>query len=143
MNREEARTRLAEMVSASTPPVLSSADLDAALDAARVVDSDDRAPVDEGYVETFDLNYAAGEAFDMKADRATATDVGGLESFTSEGSSFKRRAGTTGAGFRDLAARYRARSAAAGGSGALSVIEVSTFAGAAPRSAYSVVTNAD
>lgn len=143
MNREQARTRLAEMVSASTPPVLSEADLDAALDAARVVDSDGRAPVDEGYVETFDLNYAAGAALDMKADRYTLADTGGLESFTSEGSAFRRRTGTDASGFRSLADRYRARSTAAGGSGALSVIEVSTLAGAAPRSATSVVTNAD
>ena len=65
MTRDEARTRLGSMVSASTPPVLDQAALDAALDAARVVDSDGRAPVDDGYVETFDLNYAAAEAFDM------------------------------------------------------------------------------
>jgi hypothetical protein len=142
VNREEARTRLAEIVSASTPPVLSTADLDAALDASRVVDADGRAPVDEGYLETFDLDYAAAEAFDLKADRALATDTGGLESFTSEGSAFKRRPGTGADGFQLLAVRYRGRSLAAA-TGPLSVIEVSTLAGASPRSATSVVTNAD
>lgn len=141
MNREQARQRLDNMVSASTPPVLSVTDLDAALDAAQVVDGDGHAPIDDGYVETFNLAYAAAEAFDMKADRAIATDTGGLESFTSEGSAFKRRRGTGPDGFRALAARWRARAA---GDGGLSVIEVSaTPRRSWPRSLSGVVTNAD
>lgn len=133
MTRDEARTRLGSMVSASTPPVLDQAALDAALDAARVVDSDGRAPVDDGYVETFDLNYAAAEAFEAKAVQAAATDAGGLESFTSEGSAFKRRPGTGYDGFMALAASFRARSTA-GGTG-ISVIALEPHGGQMPRSA--------
>lgn len=143
MDREKARQRLADMVSASTPPALSDADLNAALDAARIVDPDGRAPISPGYVETFDLNYAAGVAFETKADRALATDTGDLESFTSEGSAFKRRAGTGYDGFMALAAKYKGRSTAAQTGGSISVIEVGSRHTGWPRSAVEVVTNAD
>lgn len=121
------------MVSASTPPVLDDDELDAFIDASRVVDPDGRAPVDDDYVETFDLNYAAAEAFEAKATAALAGDTGGLESFTSEGSAFKRRAGTGYDGFMALAASFRARSTAGGGS--ISVITLEPHGGRVPRSA--------
>lgn len=133
MNRTEALQWLTETVKATTPPVLDQAALDAALDASRVVDSDGRAPVDDGYVETFDLNYAAAEAFEAKAVAALAGDTGGLESFTSEGSAFKRRPGTGYDGFMALAASFRAKSTAGGGS--ISVISLEPYGGQVPRSA--------
>jgi hypothetical protein len=130
------------MVSAATPPVLDDADLDVALDAARIPDDDGRAPVDPEYTETFDLHYAAAEAFEMKATRATANDVGGLESFTSEGSAFKRRPGAGFDEFMRLAAFHRAKSTAAP-TGALSVIDMETPSRGRPRSAVVAVTNAE
>lgn len=134
MNRDNARTRLAGMVSASTLPVLDNTALDTALDAAKIVDPAGRAPIDDGYVETFDLNYAAAEAFEAKAIRAAATDTGGLESFTSEGSAFRRRQGTGYAGFMALADQFRAKSCAGSGS-TISVISMDPYGGPAPRSA--------
>ncbi len=143
MDRTQARTTLAGMVSASTPPVLSDADLNAALDAARVVDSEGRAPVDTGYVETFDLNYAAAEALDMRADQMVLTDTGGLTSFTADGASFTKRQGTTADGLRALAARYRSRSAA-GATGGIGLIELAPVGRTVPRSWHDgVTTNAD
>lgn len=133
MNRTEALQWLTDTVAATTPPVLTDQQLEAFLDAARVVDSDGRAPVDDGYVETFDLNYAAAEAFEAKAVQAAATDAGGLESFTSEGSAFKRRPGTGYDGFMALAASFRAKSTA-GGTG-ISVISLEPYGGQVPRSA--------
>lgn len=134
MDRDTARLRLADMVSASTPPVLDDNALDTALEAAKVVDPTGRAPIDDGYVETFDLNYAAAEAFEAKAIRAAATDTGGLESFTSEGSAFKRRAGTGYAGFMALADQFRARSCVGSG-GMITVISMDPYGGSVPRSA--------
>ncbi|HLR97099.1 MAG TPA: hypothetical protein VK053_21440, partial [Jiangellaceae bacterium] len=130
MNRTEALQWLAETVAATTPPVLTDQQLEAFLDAARIVDPDGRAPIDDGYVETFDLNYAAAEAFEAKAVAALAGDTGGLESFTSEGSAFKRRAGTGYDGFMALAASFRARSTAGGGS--ISVIALEPHGGQMP-----------
>ena len=132
MNRTEALQWLTETVAATTPPVLTDQQLEAFLDAARIVDSDGRAPVDDGYVETFDLNYAAAEAFEAKAVQAAATDAGGLESFTSEGSAFKRRPGTGYDGFMALAASFRAKSSA-GGTG-INVISLEPYGGHMPRS---------
>lgn len=133
MNRTEALQWLAETVKATTPPVLTNQQLEAFLDAARIVDPDGRAPIDDGYVETFDLNYAAAEAFEAKAVVALAGDTGGLESFTSEGSAFKRRPGTGYDGFMALAASFRAKSTAGGGS--ISVIALEPYGGQVPRSA--------
>jgi hypothetical protein len=133
MDRTEALTALTDMVQASTPPTLTDDQLNGFLDASRVVDTDGRAPVDAGYVETFDLDYAAALAFETKADHAALSDTGGLESFTSEGSAFKRRPGTGYEGFMALARKYRARSVAGGG--AISVINLEPEGGMVPRSA--------
>jgi len=133
MNRTEALQWLAETVAATTPPVLTDQQLEAFLDAARIVDPDGHAPIDDDYVETFDLNYAAAEAFEAKAVAALAGDTGGLESFTSEGSAFKRRPGTGYDGFMALAASFRAKSTA-GGTG-ISVITLEPYGGQMPRSA--------
>ena len=134
MDRTEALTWLTDTVQATTPPVLVFQQLDGFLDAARIVDPDGRAPIDADYVETFDLNYAVAEAFEAKAVAALAGDTGGLESFTSEGSAFKRRAGTGYDGFMALAASFRAKSTAGGG-GMISVIALEPQGGQVPRSA--------
>ncbi|MGC0144936.1 hypothetical protein [Pseudactinotalea sp. Z1732] len=142
MDRTEALTWLETTVKATTPPELTEPELDGFLDVSRIVDADGRAPVDEDYEETFDLNHAAALAFEAKAVASMASDTGGIESFTSEGSAFRRRAGTGYAGFMALADRYRAKSAQNGG---ITVIEMNPLSPLAnPRSAFDgVTTNAD
>lgn len=133
MDRTDAHRWLSETVKATTPPALTPEDLDGFLDAARVLDRYGNPPADEDYVETFDLNYAAADAFEAKAVASLAGDTGGVESFTSEGSAFKRRAGTSYDGFMALAERFRARSAV-GGSSIISVIELQREGRTVPRS---------
>lgn len=133
MNREQVREWLSRVTSASTPPTLTDDDVNDALDASRIIDLEGRAPVDDGYVETFDRHYAASLLFDLKADLAEAADTGGLESFSSEGTSFRRREGTGPAGFRALAASYRDRSSVATSSG-ISVINLEPRDAFRPRS---------
>jgi len=133
MDREQVREWLTRVTSASTPPTLTEEDIEDALDASRIVDLEGRAPVAPGYVETFDRNYAAALLFDLKADLAMAGDTGGLESFSSEGTSFKRREGTSAAGFRSLAVAYRGRSSVATSSG-ISVINLEPQDAFVPRS---------
>lgn len=128
MTRDEARTRLAEIVSATSTPVLSATDLDAALDAARVRDDSDLGPADQGYVETFDLDYAAAEAFETKAVRQAGQPM--VEEFSAEGARFKRKAPD----FWALANTYRSRSTA--GRSGIGVIELDPQGGFTPRSSY-------
>lgn len=142
MNRTEALAWLTDTVKATTPPVLTDTQLEAFLDASRIVDHDGHAPVHEDYVETFDVNHAAALAFESKATASLAGDTGGIESFTSEGSAFKRRPGSGYAQFMALADMYRAKSVHAGG---ITVITMNPDARLAnPRSAFDgVTTNAD
>lgn len=133
MDRTQALAVLADMVQAGTPPVLNDADLNRFLDASRVIDSEDRPPTDPEYVETFDLNYAAALAFEAKADLEAMSDTSNLESFTSEGTTFKRRANARYNSFMNLASKYRARSVV--GDGGISVINLEPEGGMIPRSA--------
>ena len=133
MDRNQVTEWLTRVTSASTPPSLDEQDVNDALDASRIVDLEGRAPVADGYVETFDRNYAAALLFDLKADLAEAQDAGGLESFSSEGTSWKRREGTSPAGFRALAVAYRGRSSVATSSG-ISVINLVPEDAFTPRS---------
>lgn len=107
MTREEARTKLTVMVAAGSPPVLSTDDLDYLLDESLVVDEDGLAPADTGYVETFDLAWAAAEAYELKAAR-----VAGAVDFTSEGATFKPS--VTAAQLMSMATRWRSRSSLGG-----------------------------
>lgn len=133
MDRESVRDWLTRVTSASTPPTLDEQDVEDALDASRIVDLEGRAPVHEDYVPTFDRHYAAALLFDLKADLATVQDQGGLESFSSEGTTFRRRPGTSAAGFRGLAVAYRGRSTVAESS-AISVINLVPEDAFTPRS---------
>ena len=104
MDRITAYTWLLDTVDPDTAPTVSSATLDAALDAARVVDAAGRAPIADGYVETIDAWYAAGILFEAKARKALLSNTGQVTSFTSEGSSFTLTPGLTAADFNQLAA---------------------------------------
>jgi len=142
MTRDEARTALSALVSATTPPVLSDTDLDAALTAARIPDSDGHAPVDDGYTETFDLNYAAAECMIMKATRAGVAGAGGLKQFTAEGATFVK--GDQVADFLRLADLFRSQSTVgAAATGGIAVIELDpqTPDALLPRSAWPVLTD--
>lgn len=109
MTRDEARTALAELASAATAPTLSDTELDAALTASRLVDSEGRPPSDPDFVEeTWDLMYAAAECYDLKAVKLLGT--GQITKFSSEGSSFEK----SGPDFGALADWYRDQSTVAG-----------------------------
>ena len=138
MTRAEATEWLTRIVSTGTPPVLTAEDISRAIDASRVVDSEGRAPVDDGYVETISADHAAALLFDLKATLATVSKVAGVASFTSEGSSVTRTAGVTAADFQALAAQYRAKLAPG-----VSVIDLGPALGPVPRSAYEGVTPDD
>ena len=138
MTRDEALAWLRATVSATTPPVLLDEELTAILNSARVVDPDGRAPVADGYVDTFDLNYAAADAFEMKADRMLMTATPQVSSFSSEGSSFTMSGGLTVGDLRAMAARYRSRSSVGG---TISVIEVDADYRSVPRSAVNLDTS--
>lgn len=118
MNREQARAEMKRLLG-DAASLLSVADEDAALDAARVPDSVGRAPGEVGYVETFDGWAAAAEAADLLAIRALGMS-GRLESFSSEGASFQWKA----ADFSAMAAAIRAKMS--GRSAGMSVISIDT-----------------
>ena len=111
MNREQARAEMKRLLG-DAASLLSVADEDAALDAARVQDS-------AGYVETFDGWAAAAEAADLLAIRALGQS-GRLEAFNAEGASFRWKA----ADFSAMAAAIRAKMS--GRSAGMSVISIDT-----------------
>lgn len=133
----EATRWLEETVSPGTTPTLPSGAIQAALDQSRVVDASGRAPVDDGYTDTWNVYYAAALLMDAKAAQAIVTKVSRVSSFTSEGSSVTRTEGSTAADFRDLAAQYREL---AFPSGPVQVIDLGSALGPVPRSAFEGVT---
>lgn len=89
MTRDEAREQLRTLAAAATSPTLSDAELDVALTAARLPDNEGRAPSDPAYVEeSFDLNYAAAECYELKAAKLSSTAF--LKKFTSENATFEK-----------------------------------------------------
>lgn len=132
MTRDEARTELASMVDATgTEPALTDADLDAALTAARIVDSEGRTPSDPDYVETFDLYYAAAECMLIRY-RKTAMKGRGITRFTSEGATFEK---DDSVDWLALARWWRTQSPLTPDSGGVGVIEVDEHSTFVPRSA--------
>lgn len=121
MDRTTAYIWLLDTVDPDTTPAVSQAVIDAALDAARVVDSSGRAPIADGYVETIDAWYAAGILFEAKARKALLANTGQVSSFTSEGSSFTLTPGLTAADLNQLAAEAFHKSTVGG---AVSVIHL-------------------
>lgn len=121
MDRITAYTWLLDTVDPDTAPTVSQTVIDAALDAARVVDSAGRAPIADGYVETIDVWYAAGILFEAKARKALLANTGQVSSFTSEGSSFTLTPGLTAADLNRLAADAFNKSTVGG---AVSVIHI-------------------
>lgn len=131
---------LEEAIQPGTAPALPPGAVDAALDMSRVVDAEGRAPVDDGYVDTFNVYYAAALLLEQKAGQAIVSKVARVQSFSSEGSSVTKSAGSTATDFRGLAAYYRGL---AFPSGDVHVIDLGPALGPVPRSAYEGVTPDD
>lgn len=100
--RVSARGRLTQMVAASVRPTLDQAALDLLLDGARIPDTTGLNPVDSGYTETFDLNWAAAEGWRWKAGQV-ASDY----SFTADDASYSR--GDVLANMERMVAMYAAK----------------------------------
>lgn len=131
---------LEQMIQPGTAPVLPPGAVEQALDASQVVDAEGRAPVDDGYVPTFNVYYAAALLLEQKAGQAIVSKVGGVVSFTSEGSSVTKTEGSSAVDFRGLAAYYRGLAFPSGG---VHVIDLGPALGPVPRSAYEGVTPDD
>lgn len=140
MQHCDAITWLERTVSASTLPVLDTSDLIWVLSQAQVVDEAGRAPTDPGWTPTWDLAYAAADAYELKAERLVATATPSLKSFTSEGSSFTRDGGVTADQLLALAARWRGRSTVATTNVVMIEVEPDST-GTWPRSAVDMDTS--
>lgn len=80
MTLDQARNKLRRMVQASREPQLQDPDLDAILEDARRPDSAGVLVGAAGYVDTWDLSWAAVEGWETKASRASdliSANVGG------------------------------------------------------------------
>lgn len=136
-DEEELRAWLGATAAVDVAPTLTEQQVREALNASRIVDSEDRAPVDPGYVPTWNGYYSAALLLDMKAAQVVLTKQPGVQSFSSEGSSVTRTEGATAADFRALAQQYRDL---AFPSGPVQVIDLGPALGPVPRSAFEGVT---
>lgn len=139
-DEEELRAWLGATAAVDVAPTLTPEQVQAAVDASRVVDSEGRYVGDPGYVPTWNGWYAAALLMDQKAIQAVVTKTSRVSSFSSEGSSVTRSEGATAADFEALAAKFRGL---AFPSGPVQVIDLGPALGSAPRSAYEGVTPDD
>lgn len=136
-SEQELRAWLGATAAVDVAPTLTPGQVQAAIDASRVVDTDGRFIGDPGYVPTWNGYYAAALLLEMKAAQAVVTKTSNITSFSSEGSSVTRTEGATAADFRALAQQYRDL---AFPSGPVSVIDLGPAIGPVPRSAFEGVT---
>ena len=136
-SEEELRAWLGATAAVDVAPILTPGQVQAAMDASRVVDAEGRFIGDLGYVPTWNGYYAAALLLDMKAAQAVVTKTSSITSFSSEGSSVTRSEGATAADFEALAAKFRGL---AFPSGPVSVIDLGPSTAPAPRSAFEGVT---
>ena len=136
-SEEELRAWLGATAAVDVAPTLSDQQVTAAMNASRIVDGEGHAPVDDGYVPTWNGWYAAALLMDAKAAQAVVTKVSRVSSFSSEGSSVTKTEGSTAADFEALAAKYRGL---AFPSGPVQVIDLGPALGPVPRSAFEGVT---
>lgn len=85
MDRGVALILLGEKVAATSRPVLSPEALGALLDAYGAQDASGRAPSDNGWVPTYNLNAAAAEGWRMKAGK-----VAGDFNFSADNASYSK-----------------------------------------------------
>ena len=138
-SEEELRAWLGATAAVDVAPTLTPEQVQAAIDASRVVDSEGRAPVDAGWVPTWNGYYAAALLMDQKAVQAVVTKTARIASFSSEGSSVTRSEGSTVQDFEVLAAKFRRLAFP----GDVHVIDLGPALGPVPRSAYEGVTPDD
>lgn len=68
----EARERIARLTAATYEPILEDADLDDLVALAKRPDADGNLPDADGWVATWDLNFAIAEGWAIKAGRASS-----------------------------------------------------------------------
>ncbi|RLG78461.1 MAG: hypothetical protein DRO14_00560 [Thermoprotei archaeon] len=85
MTEAEALVRLSRMTASSNDPELTAEELDDLLSMCKVMDADGRAPDDEDWEPTWDLNRGAAEGWRWKAAKAASRF-----DFTADGASFDR-----------------------------------------------------
>lgn len=69
MTEAEARARIELFLSPEVEPVIYAAELDVLLDIARRVDRNGVRPSDDGWTETYDVNYAVAQGWLVKSTR--------------------------------------------------------------------------
>lgn len=104
MNRTEARLEAQRLVGPDLAAQVGAEDWEAALSASLVPDADGHLPGTDGYVDSFDPQWAAAEALTVVAVRAIGAG-GGIVKFTAEGASFETAAPDLWAAIRLLRAR--------------------------------------
>lgn len=136
-DEEELRAWLGATAAVDVAPTLSPAQVTAAITASRVVDTEGRAPIDAGWVPTWNGYYAAHLLLKQKATQAVVTKVAGVSSWSSEGTSVSRTEGATAEQFRLAAQEFLDL---AFPSGPVSAIDLGPASGPLPRSAFEGVT---
>lgn len=136
-SEQELRAWLGATVGVDVAPTLTPEQVDAAITASRVVDSEGRFLTDPGYVPTWNGYYAAALLLDVKATLAVVTRTGGVSSWSSEGTSVTRTEGSTSVDFADRAAKFRGLALP---SGPVQVIDLGPATGPRPRSEFEGVT---
>ena len=104
MDRTEALMEAQRLVGPDLAARVSVEDWEAALSASLVPDADGHLPGTDGYVDSFDPQWAAAEALTVVAVRAIGAG-GGITKFTAEGASFETAAPDLWAAIRLLRAR--------------------------------------
>lgn len=134
MTIDDARPQLAAMFGAATLP---EAILTQALQQSLTWDAAGLAPGRPGYVETYDLQWAAAEAATLMALHAAAAPTPEqVKSFTSEGTTFQVEAGAA-VDWRTLAHLWRLRSPmarVAGYGSTLNTVDIVDVGGYVPTS---------
>ncbi len=69
VNEAEVRARIVTFAAPDSEPVLTSADLEVVLDLSKRVDRYGMRPIDEGWEDTYDWNYAVAQCWFIKAGR--------------------------------------------------------------------------
>jgi hypothetical protein len=69
MTEAEAKFQIGVLTDAASAPCLTSSDLDTCVVACRLADSSDRAPDDDDWEETFDINLGVAIGFEIKMAR--------------------------------------------------------------------------
>ncbi len=105
MSIEDAARRLQRMTAASTEPVICQQDLLDILMGCRLADAEGRAPGNDDWDGSYDMNLAAAEVFEAKA-AAVSADF----DFAADGASYKRSQKVDH--FLGLAKSYRSKRAA-------------------------------